>query len=430
MEYNRSASMSRFDLCLLFLVLSFLPQTHAGILHRDRHKLVVAYLANSSLYRNPPLYLRDLIQNGSIDLLDQVNFANASVVGGKCSVSDPNADLEVSYSSENSVSGIEDDPSSPFRGYFHQLKELKQRYPKLKVLISLEGDAASFREDAQPENRRRFVASCVDTFLRGHFGPGVLEPGIFDGIDVDWEFPQNEDATNFRALLVEFRRQMKTVRPGLKLAIAVGDQPEMLHGTDFRDISRLVDQVGIMNYDYAGPWNTKTGFLAPLFRRHDTPADYSSIAESIAAYKKAGVPSRKLLMGIPFYGYEWKGVDAKNNGLFQLGKGTAEDQPYRSIRELMSSYVKFRDPVSRAPWLFDGGSFWTFDDPVSIRHKTRYAVYQQLGGIMIWELSDDTAEATLLMAAALSFRQPLPPDVWEQATGNPIPSEEAVELEE
>jgi chitinase len=381
------------------------PQSCAARPHRGRSALVVAYFANRGMYRDPPFYLRDLVRNGGASLLSQLNYANASVVGGRCSLSDPKADLGTTYTSENSVSRTGDDPSSPFRGYFHQLKELKRRYPKLRVLISLEGEATSFRQDARPEHRRAFVGSCVDTFLRGHFAPGINEPGIFDGIDLDWEYPEREDAADFRALLMEFRKQMNLVRPGLKLAIAVGDQPEMQPDTNFHDIARLVDQVGIMNYDYVGPWNSTTGLLAPLYRRPDTPEEYSSIEESVAAYRAAGVPSRELLMGVPFYGYQWTEVGPENNGLFQRGKANAKDKPYRAIKGLMSSYVSFRDPVSRAPWLFDGASFWTFDDPISVQYKSRYAADQHLAGIMIWELGDDTAEATLLTVAARSLLQ-------------------------
>lgn len=369
--------------------------------------MVVAYFAHSGLYSNPPVYLRDLVENGAASLLNQINYAHASVIGGRCSIGDSRADMETAYTTENSVNGTSDDPASQFRGYFHQLKELKQRYPKLRILISLEGKAADFREDAKPENVHEFVASCVDIFLRGHFAPGVTEPGIFDGIDVDWEFPERSDAENFRALIVEFRRQMNAVRRGLKLSIAVGDRPEMQPGTDFRTLSPLLDEIGIMNYDYTGPWESRTGFLAPLFPSAKAK-EYGSVAESIAAYEKAGVPGKKLLMGIPFYGYEWRGVAPENAGLFQRGKGVSEGKPYRAIRRLQSLHSTLRNRESRAPWMFDGGSFWTFEDPVSIAYKCSYASHQKLRGIMIWELSQDTAEATLLNAAWRSLHQPLP----------------------
>ena len=376
----------------------------------------MAYFGESGIYRNPPYYLRDLVRNGGAALLDQLNYAHAAVTGGRCSLADRKADLETLYTKETSVDGTADDPASPFRGYFHQLKELKKRYPDLKVFISLEGTAASFREDAQPENVRAFVSSCVDIFLRGHFAPGVAEPGIFDGIDVDWEYPQQADAENFRALLKEFRRQMNGVRHGLKLEIAVGDQPQMQPGTDFRQIARMVDEVGIMNYDYTGPWEHTTGFLAPLFSSSEAPRQYGSVAESIAAYEKAGVPRRKLLMGVPFYGYQWSGVDPANHGLYQKGKGNSQDKPYRLIRELQPFYAKFRHPESLAPWLFDGANFWTFEDPTSIAYKSSYAAHHHLGGIMIWELGDDTLEASLLTTAWQYLRHP-----GEVAQGEAVP---------
>lgn len=404
LRYSALRPLHRARYFMLLLLLPLLLPAHAGILHRRHRPQVVGYFGQWGLYDDPPYYLRDLARNGGARLLDQMNYAQASVKGGRCSIADPKADLETTYAGENSVNGVADDPASPFRGYFHQLRELKERYPKLRILISLEGAAASFREGARPENRQAFVESCVSMFLRGRFAPGISEPGVFDGIDVDWEYPQQEDAANFRALLVEFRRQMDAVRHGMRLAIAVGDQPEMQPGTDFRDIARLVDQIGVMNYDYAGPWNSTTGFLAPLFPQANS--HNGSIVESMAAYEKAGVPRRKMLMGLPFYGYQWSGVSPVNNGLFQRGKGVAEDKPYRFIRRLKARYAAFRDPETLAPWLFDGANFWTFEDPVSIRYKAAWAARQHWGGIMIWELGQDTAEATLLSVAWHSLQHP------------------------
>lgn len=167
-----------------------------------------------------------------------------------------------------------------------------------------------------------------------------------------------------------------------------------------------------------------TGLLAPLFRRADSPRHFGSIAESIAAYEKGGVPKRKLLMGIPFYGYQWSNVSPANNGLFQRGKGVSEDKPYRFIRGLQEGYSVFRDPNSKAPWLFDGSTFWTFEDPVSIAYKTSYAAHRRLGGIMIWELGGDTAEATLLTAAWQSLRGTTP-TIWAQENESDIPASSA-----
>ena len=393
--------------CLLLMAVNFSPCAHGfnlPLLRRQAaHPVVVGYFPQWGIYNHQPYYVKELITSRSAARLDQINYSQGSVSGGHCSLADSNADLDVTYTAETSVSGAADDPNSPFQGYFHQLEELKARYPRIKVLISLEGKAADFAVDARPENRKAFVASCVDLFIRGHFANGVTRPGLFDGIDVDWESPQAEDAANFRALLEEFRNQMNAVRPGLRLAIAVGAVPEQLPGTDFAAIAPLVDQIGIMNYDYAGPWSNTTGFVAPLFTSRRT----GSIEHSIAAYRALGIPPRKLLMGLPFYGYSWTAVASTNNGLFQQGHAVHDDRPYNYIRALSTPFSTYRDPRSQAPWLFDGHTFWTYEDPVSVRYKVSYAFNERLGGVMIWELSGDTADAELLSTVYRSLRHPL-----------------------
>jgi chitinase len=387
---------------------------------------LVGYFPSWGISYPKPYYVKSLVTSGSAARLDQINYSQAAVQGGRCSLANPDADLNTVYTVRNSVSGRRDSLLSPFRGHFHQLQELKRRYPGLKILISLEGKADDFAADASLENRRAFVASCVDMFLRGHFAPGINKPGIFDGIDIDWESPQIADAGNFRALLQEFREQMDALRPGLRLSIAVDQSPDTLPGTNFAAIAPLVDQVGIMNYDYAGPWSATTGFLAPLFSGPTRSHPAASIERSLASYKAAGVPAEKLLMGIPFYGYSWTAVGNVNDGLFQEGRSVHADQPYHYIRDLAAPFSAHRDARSQAPWLFDGQTFWTYEDPVSIRYKVSYARHQHLGGVMIWELSGDTANAELLGIVYRSLRHPLKARVFANTVSiDPVPADSA-----
>ena len=409
----------RLRFCALIALLCVFAAQARGLspLHRHgraRH-LLVGYFTQSDLYYPAPFYVKNLVANGSARRLDQINFASGAVMNGACSLGDPQADLRTIYSAENSVSGKADDPASNFRGYFHQLQELKRRYPRLKILISLEGRAVDFAEDAAPEHREAFVASCVNLFLRGQFAPDVSQPELFDGIDIDWESPQQRDAANFRALIEEFRRQMNAVRPGLRLSVAVDQSPDRLPGTDFAALVPFVDEFGIMNYDYAGPWSTTTGLVAPLFVGPAVADPTASIERSIASYKATGIPESKLLMGLPFYGYGWTGVSQTNHGLFQAGRAVRGDQPYHSIRALLPQSSVFRDDLSQAPWLFDGQNFWTYEDPVSIRYKVSYAASQHLGGVMIWELSGDTPDAELLNSAYRALHHPLRPAGFARA---------------
>ena len=394
--------MSYFSRILVagLLILTFL-QTSAPAqslqASSDQRPLLTGYFPQWGLYNDEPYLVKTLVTTGGAAMLDQLNYAQAFVADHHCSIADPNADLNYTFTAAQSVTGIADDPKHAFRGNLHQLVELKRRYPHLKVIISLEGRPSNFAEDAQPQNRTAFVDSCINLFLKGNLAPGITAPDLFDGIDIDWEYPQGVDADNYLALLTEFRQRMDAFRPGLRLNIAVGGSPRMYEGTEWAGISKLVDQVGLMTYDFAGPWSGVTGFVSPLRIAHDH--NNGTVENSVKEYRAAGIPASKLLVGLPFYGYGWHLVEETNNGLFQEGDGIRGDRPYRDIREIAQRSTVYRDDTSQAPWLFDGDVFWTYEDPVSIQRKADYVREQQLGGFMIWELGEDTTDALLLHSA-------------------------------
>jgi len=72
------------------------------------------------------------------------------------------------------------------------------------VLISIEATRMRSSKAAQPQNRNAFVASCIQQFIQGRDCRWVEAPSLFDGIDVDWEYPMEADKLNFLALLVSF----------------------------------------------------------------------------------------------------------------------------------------------------------------------------------------------------------------------------------
>ena len=368
------------------------PQSATG-----ERPLLVGYFPQWGLYNEPQYLMRDLVAGNGAAILSQVNYAQAFVTGGRCSVADPHADLDLAYTAAQSVDGVADAPAQVLRGGFNQVRKFKRMYPQLKVVISLEGRASDFAFDALPENRMAFVTSCVKLFLAGKLRDGIDAGPLFDGIDVDWEYPGIEHREDFFALLAEFRRQMDTVGSGKLLTIAVGPNPAMAGGIDLTQLGGLVDQVGLMTYDMSGPWSARTGFHAPLRLAEGQPGGTGQRA--IEAFIAAGIPANKLLLGVPFYGYGWRKVEDQQNGLFQEGEGMRGDHPYREISGMASGSQVYRDEASQTPWLFDGDVFWTYDDPVSVRYKADYVRKQRLGGVMVWELGEDTQEGDLLRAA-------------------------------
>src|SRR3954467_885437 len=192
-----------------------------------------AFFANWDRYARG--YFVKQIPAGKLNVIDYA-FA-APTAAGTCGLSDVWSDYQApTWSGGDSVDGVADDPANPNQhlfGNFNQLLKLKAANPGLKVVMSLGGWTLSkYFSDvaATPATRQAFVASCVDLLIAGNlpFDPATIWPpsaggpgaaaGVFDGIDVDWEYPGIDpgnganhspaDVHNATLLLQEFRRQL------------------------------------------------------------------------------------------------------------------------------------------------------------------------------------------------------------------------------
>src|SRR5262249_27384697 len=147
--------------------------------------------------------------------------------------SDAWADYQKSFTADQSIDGVADSWGNSLKGNFNQLKKLKARYPNLRTLVTIGGWTYSkyFSDVAATHPpRKKLVSSCIDMYTKGNLpkvgdapagGPGVAA-GVFDGIDIDWEFPGSpdghtgnhysaQDKANFTALLAEFRSQLNAL---------------------------------------------------------------------------------------------------------------------------------------------------------------------------------------------------------------------------
>ncbi len=414
-DQRRHTIFRRVWQALLFCAFVFMahPFRAEGTLARVSAALpreVVGYFPQWGIYNRRYVPL-DLIRSGAVQSLTQLDYAQANIKDNACIVADPQADLNIAFKAEDSIDGKADAPDALLRGNFHQLQLLRKRHPKLRIIVSIEGKRQLFEEAAKRENRVAFVHSCVARFLEGHIAPGVETPQLFDGIDVDWEYPDAEHADDFYGLMAEFRRQMNAIAPksgstragttrrGYTLSIASGASHKAIDPIDWARVAESVDQVGVMTYDFQGPWSHDTGFVAPL-RSINPHAD--TVETVINAYIEAGVPPHQLLLGLPFYAYQWHNVAPNaTNGLYGKGEAVHGNLNQSTATALLASNVNarlFRDPASQAPWIYDGDNFITFEDPTSLRAKEAFTRERKLGGVMIWELSGDTEDAQLLRA--------------------------------
>jgi chitinase len=296
---------------------------------------------------------------------------------------------------------------------FQVLAGLRRTHPHLRILVSVGGWTWSggFSDAAlTPESRRTFVQSAID-FVRRH---------DLDGFDVDWEYPglrgnnnphRPEDKENFTALMAELRAALDADgaarRRPLLLTFAAGAFPAFLEHIEMAKVQASVDFVNLMTYDFRTGGDKVAGHHANLF---DHPADEKQRSgdRAVRDFIAAGAPPRKVVLGVPFYGRGWTNIEPTadgdpntRRGLYRPGTAlTGQNLRYgRLSSEVVgqNGYVRIWDPQAQQPWLWnpETRTFIAYDDPESLRVKTRYVRERGLGGVMFWEYGNDPTGALL-----------------------------------
>ena len=401
---------------LASLLLSSLPSFASGNNHhKPPHRQVIGYFTEGGA-RSGKYTVKDLAASGSAALLTEINYAFGRVADNQCQIADREAALNHAYTAAESVDGT-DDPAGDnrLRGIFHQLQELKRRYPALKVVISFGGwgQSEGFSSAVQPEHLHEFVRGCVEMFIQGKFAPGIEAPGIFDGIDIHWEYPveggvtpgQAQDTANFTAMAEEFRRQLDAIRPGLLLTAALPAPAELYKNFELKKIAASMDYLSIMAYDLHWDSEAMTFLHSPLFHDPQDPSkppfDIRNGDFAVRGFLAAGVPAGKIVLGVPFYGKGWTGVQDVNHGLYQGATGAAKvGGSYRELKQLTGTVDRkyYKQAATCSVW--NNQNFFSYDCPQAMKKKMSYIRHHHLGGVMFWELSHDTPDGELVKILA------------------------------
>jgi chitinase len=390
--------------------------------------------------------IADLQRNGVADELTHLIYAFGNVTPtspAACAIADPVAAYQ-----NSKVPSVSGKPyTAPLYGNFGAIQQLEELHPNLKVLISLGGQAgnvAGFVTGSATEaGRATLVSSCIDMFVKGNVAPGVTAPGLFDGFNIDWEFPGATDKQNFTALLKEFRTQLnalsKTTGKKYVLTFDSPANPKKYVNIDLKAAAAQVDFLTIDGYDYASADEKQTNESSSLY---DTAADpfYANaryIDATVKAYLAAGVPAGKYTMGLPLYAVGWRGVANASHGLYQSATGAApvpladgsglcarpdkaNPSPgcdtiltpgfatYSTIKNLTNKhgYIAWYDTGRVGATLYNpaSGIFYSYDNQVSVAAKTAYIKKRKLGGAYVWALNDDDANASLTKAIATGLK--------------------------
>ncbi|WP_431993971.1 glycoside hydrolase family 18 protein [Streptomyces albogriseolus] len=361
---------------------------------------VVGYFTEWGTY-DRKYYVKNIETSGSADRLTHINYAFGNVTGGRCALGDAYAATDRAYTAEESVDGVADTWDQPLRGTFNQLRKLKEKHPGLKVIWSFGGWTWSGGFGEAAKNPAAFARSCLDL---------VEDPrwaGVFDGIDIDWEYPNACGATCDTSGRDAYRELMSALRstfgPDRLVTAAIpADATDggKIDAADYAGAAQYVDWYNPMTYDFFGGWDTAgpTAPHSPLTAYDGIPkAEYNSAA-TLARLTGLGVPADKLLLGIGFYGRGWTGVTQAEPG------GTATGPAPGTYEAGIDDYKVLKDKcpatgtVGGTAYAKCGDQWWSYDTPATVASKTEWKNQRGLGGTFFWELSGDTADGELIKA--------------------------------
>ena len=296
----------------------------------------------------------------------------------------------------------------PAPSFLRSMVRLKEEKPELLVIAAIGGWAADGFSDAAltPTSRYNFARNVQK----------LINDYKLDGIDLDWEYPGSsasgiksrpQDRENFTLLITALR---DVLGPNTWISVAgTGDSTYINNSVEIDKIAPLITHFNLMSYDFTAGETGSSG------QKHQ--ANLYDSALSLPGYStdryvrnliNAGMPSEKILLGVPFYG--------------RLGATIT-----KSYDELRKSYInkdgyEYRfDNDAKVPYLVRDGEFaMSFDNEVSIFLKSQYVLENCLGGIFSWQSTFDQANI-LARAMYESINNPVGYAQELEDTFGPIP---------
>ncbi|MET9697703.1 glycoside hydrolase family 18 chitinase [Streptomyces sp. NPDC006529] len=369
-------------------------------------KVQLGYFTNWGVYQRN-YHVKNIVSSGSASKLTHINYAFGNVTGGKCQIGDAYADYQKTYDAASSVSGVADTWDQPVAGNFNQLRELKKKYPNIKVLWSFGGWTWSGGFGQAAANPTAFADSCYSL---------VEDPrwaDVFDGIDIDWEYPNacglscdTSGAASLKNLLSALRAKFGANNLVTAAVSADGSAGGKVDLADYGAAAPYVDWYNVMTYDFFGGWDAKgpTAPHSPLTSYNGIPiAGFNSDA-AIQKYKSKGIAANKLNLGIGFYGRGWTGVTQDAPGGAATGPAPGAYEQGIEDYKILKNSCPTTGTVAGTAYAKCGSNWWSYDTPATIAGKMGYVKNQGLRGAFFWEFSGDTSNGELLTAIDSGLR--------------------------
>ncbi|XP_055497238.1 di-N-acetylchitobiase-like [Leucoraja erinacea] len=232
-----------------------------------------------------------------------------------------------------------------------------------------------------------------------------------DGIYIHFSGKLNKGTWNYHELtrmVIKSASHFRNELPGCQISFAVPWTPSCKKERcyDFLAIAHVIDFFFVESFKI--PNDKREGCVAT------SSSPYHHVLTGLSDYIKMGVDSRKLVMGVAWYGYDYTCKSFSKDGTCELEIGSHKDPCSYKVAKLMrykdivkhlprSLTGKVWNDVRKAPYFvfMDGKTYhqvW-YDDPESISMKSTFLKKLKLGGIGVVKLNDldhnRTAWATL-----------------------------------
>jgi chitinase len=359
-----------------------------------------AYYPNWATYAARNFQPKQVHTSGQANNLSWINYAFGNVTGGACVIGDSFADHDKAFTAADSVDGSADCwDTGCRRGLFHQMEELKALHPGLKVIYSFGGWTWSGGFGAAAANATNFANSCYTLLHDARWN------GTFDGIDIDWEYPNACGLSCDTSGFGSYKTLMGALRSrfGSELVTSAitadGTSGGKIDAADYAGAAQYVDWYNLMTYDYFGAWAASgpTAPHSPLTSWTGIPVAGFYSDAAVQKMKGKGVPASKLLLGIGAYGRGWTGVSQAAPGGSATGAapctGFAGCEVGIEDYKVLIGRCPSNGTVAGTAYAHCAPQWWSYDTPSTVASKMTYMKNQGLGGSFMWELSGDSGNA-------------------------------------
>jgi spore germination protein YaaH len=278
---------------------------------------------------------------------------------------------------------VHDWNTTPMISYAHA------RGVKVVIVVTDFGDSQITSVLADTLKQNTLIASLIS----------LLTARSGDGVNIDFEGVNVSQRANLVAFMRKLSQRVKAVNPAAEISMA-SPAVDWSKSWDFASLSSICDYLVLMGYDYYYGGSANAGPNAPL----EATGGGISVTNSVTTYLAAGVASGKLLLGLPWYGFDWPVVSSARNA---ATTASAASPAYSVLEPKGQLYGKQFDATSKSPWFsYQSGTQWHqvwYDDSLSLAYKYGLVNAKNLGGIGIWALSYEGGRPELWQGMHASF---------------------------